>query len=138
MTRAEQVRKFISQRSGFDVRLYARDWSDRDGVAAFRKDYRDFLRDGRDSRELLRFVELFDVSLENASSANGRLEWAANGRLDYCVGQYFATEYRAAACSLLANAIRRHWAIGCDYSREEAIASAKRWFSRGIVSRWFA
>lgn len=134
MTRYAQLRKFIAQRSGFDIRDYARDWTDRDGIAAFRADYREFQRAGRDAREMLRFCERFNVSLDDARNGNGRLCWDDAGTLDYCTGQYFSVEFRPAACNLLASAIARHW--NCE-TRAETVNAARRWFGRGIVNRWF-
>jgi hypothetical protein len=57
--------------------------------------------------------------------------------VDYTTGQYFPTEYRKAACAVLASAL---W----DYAREQGYATGneiRKWarqeFGRGIASRWF-
>ncbi|HEY4356011.1 MAG TPA: hypothetical protein VGN16_09710 [Acidobacteriaceae bacterium] len=75
------------------------------------------------------------------------------GRLDYCTGQYWPTEYRRAACAVLASAIWYWWREECmpepttvddgnkrydnlsagDFLRR----NARREFGRGIQSRWF-
>lgn len=101
---------FISQRSGIDARNYA---GDRE---AFLGDYRPILQAGRDARQLLRSIELRDSItaqdiLEAAKSAySGRLSFQIKERdgqtwvgVDYCTGQYFPTEYRRAACAVLAS-----------------------------------
>lgn len=140
------IRAFIAQRSGIDRRNYQSDWRDVEGAAAFRADYREILRDGRDARRLLEYVESRDgIPAENifgATNGNGRLEWVSRGEkigLDYCTGQYFPTEYRAAACSMLAAIIRRF--LYDDYRCEnydDVRKAARRIFGRGLAGRWFA
>lgn len=140
------IRAFIAQRSGIDRRNYQSDWRDTEGAAAFRADYREILRDGRDARRLLEYVESRDgIPAENifgASNGNGRLEWVARGEkigLDYCAGQYFPTEYRAAVCSMLAAIIRRFLYDDYRYENYEDVRkAARRIFGRGLAGRWFA
>lgn len=144
-TLVKMIRAFIAQRSGIDRREYQRDWRDTDGAAAFMADYRRILRDGRDARRLLEYVAARDgmtaAQILDARSGNGRLEFVHVGdglRLEYCAGQYFPTEYRAAACSMLAAIIWRY--IGEDYpddGAEEMRKAARRIFGRGIAGRWF-
>lgn len=142
----EVIEKFIAQRSGIDRRNYQRDWRDTAGAAAFNADYREILRDGRDARQLLQFIAGRDgIPAENifgASSRNGRLEWVFRGDkigLDYCTGQYFPTEYRAAACSMLAAIVWRYLCDGIeDNAADHARKAARRLFGRGLASRWFA
>ena len=141
----DMLRRYIGQRSGIDRRNYQRDYRDADGYRAFRADYREILRDGRDARRLLEFIAGRDgitaADIVSARNGNGRLEFerVANGwRLDYCAGQYFATEYRAAACDLLAGIIWRYFRDGGNapapsYIRREAVEH----FGRGIAGRWF-
>jgi hypothetical protein len=142
----EIIRQFIAQRSGIDRRNYQRDWSDKAGAAAFMADYREILRDGRDARRLLEYVAGRDgITAERilaTSSGNGRLDWCYRGEkvgLDYCTGQYFPTEYRAAACSMLAGLVWRY--LADDYENnaaDEVRKAARRIFGRGLASRWFA
>jgi hypothetical protein len=142
----DMLRRYIATRSGIDRRNYQRDYRDADGYRAFMADYREILRDGRDARRLLAFIDGRDgisaADILSASNGNGRLcferiDGTANGwRLNYTAGQYFATEYRAAACGLLAGIIWR-------YLRDDGNTAADirriaaGYFGRGIAARWF-
>ena len=104
------LRAFIQQRSGIDWRNYG------GSREAFMSDYRTVLKHGRHARQLLREVELREslpaqTLLEAAGS--GRLQFItrADGSVacDYCAGQYFPTEYRAAVCRLLADVLWAYW-----------------------------
>jgi hypothetical protein len=138
------LRSFVAQRSGLDVRNYG----DRDSLMG---DYRPILRDGKTARRLLRQIELRDsITAENLSEACKR---AFSGRVslitkqdgsvavDYCTGQYFPTEYRAAVCAVCASAF---WAYfrecvpaGEVNAGESIRKQAKREFGRAVASRWF-
>lgn len=102
---------FVRQRSGMDYR----DYSD---AASYRSEQRSITRDLRDYRTLRAAVQWREgidaAALKEAFRAfSGRLTW--NGkRLDYCTEQYFPTEYRKAACAVLAAAL---W----DYTRDKAM-----------------
>ena len=145
-TLLQVIRAFIGQRSGIDRRNYQRDWSDKEGAAAFNSDYRRILRDGSDARRLLEYVAAREgitaAQILETSSGNRRLEWVFVGespRLEYCTGQYFPTEYRAAACSMLAGMVWRY--LAADYENDQAAEvrkAARRSFGRGIAGRWFA
>lgn len=125
------LHRFVSQRSGIDGRNYG------ESREAFLADYRRILRDGRDARAMLRAAELCrlpETALVEAMRS-GRLTWDGS-RLEYCTGQYFPTEYRAAACRALASALWLHWrsdAGTCETIRAEA----RRSLGRGIARRWF-
>lgn len=130
---------FIAMRSGIDSRDYFSDWRDRDGVAAFKADQRSIARDGREARQLLAFVRgresitATDLRAALRGNFSGRLSWDG-AALDYTPGQYGPTEYRTAACAVLAGAIRDYWrADGNDWRK-----LAKGQFGRGIASRWFS
>lgn len=133
------LRAFIAQRSGIDSREYGGDRQ------AFLFDYRRMLRDGRDARRLLAWIEsrggITAAEIEAAQGFSGRLQFETDDsgrlRLDYCTGQYFPTEYRAAACSMLAGLIWRYLADGGN-SAEFIRKAARGYFGRGIASRWFA
>lgn len=115
---------FARQRSGIEFCNYG-------DVRSFRAEQRSITRDLHDYRELRRSVYAesltADMLLEAARSAfSGRLEfrdisarhndgsvteiWKAY----YCTGQYFPTEYRKAACAVLASAL---W----NWTREHAM-----------------
>lgn len=137
------LHKFINQRSGIDFRNYqSGDW--KASREAFNGDYRPMLRDGKTARQLLRAVELRDsITAENIVAAtraySGRLQIVEkNGGVfvDYTTGQYFPTEYRKAACAVLAQCLWDYWAP--DYKTGDEIRTqARREFGRGIASRWF-
>lgn len=97
---------WVRQRPGLDPRDYGDSWP------AYRSESRSITRDLHHARTLLRYVELHpsitaDMLREAFRSAySGRLSWDAGKRqLDYCTGQYWPTEYRRAACAVLASAI---------------------------------
>ena len=123
----EALRRFVSQRSGIDGRNYG------GSREAFMQDYRRILRDGRDARVMLRAV-IPDYALADALKS-GRLTWDGK-RLEFTACQYFPTEYRAAACRALANALWRVWATG-GTSCERIRAQARYSLGRGVASRWF-
>jgi hypothetical protein len=129
--------KFINQRSGIDFANYGeREY--------FMGDYRPILKYGRHARQLLQAVALRDSisaeSLLKATSAySGRLQIVERDdkvECDYCTGQYFPTEYRKAACAVLARALWDYWAPDCKDGH--AIRQmARRELGRGIASVWF-
>lgn len=138
------IRKFIGQRSGISFADYqSGDW--KASRESFMGDYRPMLKAGQDARILLAAVSGRDgITVENIINAtrafSGRLQVVEKGEsiaVDYCTGQYFPTEYRNAACAVLATAL---W----DYAREQGYADGnaiRKWargeFGRGIASRWF-
>lgn len=132
------LHRHIAQRSGLDWR----DYGSRESAIA---DYSEILRCGRDARSMLRAVELSRISAETIKyhlECGGRLSLVGD-RLEYTTGQYFPTEYRAAACRLLASLLIDHY--GRDGGQEDdgrtvmgrAHDWAKRNFGRGIANRWF-
>ena len=126
----------IAQRSGIDGRDY-------DSRESFMSDYRRMLRDGRDARRMLQYVRLSGI---DAAALRAAFERAFSGRLslveradgsvacDYVAGQYFVTEYRAAACAVLARALWTYWHSG---GVSDVAKCARHEFGRGIASRWF-
>jgi hypothetical protein len=135
----EGLRRFIAQRSGMDARNYIRGPGDTDGIRAFNADRYTIARDGRDARRLLAFVAAREsISADNiAARAHGRLELSGDRRTwNYTAGQYFATEYRAAAARLLAAIIWDHLRDGGN-SAEFIRREARGYFGRGIAARYF-
>ena len=133
---------FISQRSGIDFRNYA-SGDYRASRESFLGDYRPILKHGKHARRLLDFVSRRDISADDLvqASRSGRLSFVtikdAVG-VSYVTGQYFPTEYRRAACSVLARAIREYFRAGCGYTSPEQIRKAARSeFGRGIAAAWF-
>jgi|688.fasta_scaffold00954_9 hypothetical protein len=129
----EALARFVAQRSGIDGRNYG------GSREAFMQDYRRILRDGREARALLRAVELskgLPESILVDVLKSGRLTWDGK-RLEYCAGQYFPTEYRAAACRALASALWNYWRDGGRYTADQIREAARMNLGRGIASRWF-
>jgi hypothetical protein len=134
---------FINQRPGLEFGNYG-------DVPNYRAEVRAIGRDLTQARQLLRYVELRasitadDIIEASKRAYSGRLTITASDdgkvAIDYCTGQYWPTEYRKAACAVLAQAITA-WYRTCisdtakpgDYLR----ASFKREFGRGMASRWF-
>lgn len=113
------LRAWIHQRPGLDYRNYG-------DPASYRAELRGITKDLRHARELLRAVEHSDITgaalLEEFPRAySGRLsctiEPDGRARLDYCIGQYWPTEYREAAAAVAASAL---W----EYARQNMPAPA--------------
>lgn len=135
------LRRLIATRSGIDRRNYQRDYRDAEGAAAFRADYRTIARDGRDARRLLAWVEtragITADDIGRRAGPGDRLSLSADRtEWNYCAGQYFATEYRAAVCRMLSAVIRDYFREG-GYTGDEIARVARREFGRGIASRYF-
>lgn len=113
---------FIRQRPGLEFGNYADGYRDTEGRRAYFREMRSITRDLHDARTLLAYVGRTDAitagHLKDAlrDSYSGRLTWTPDdsngGRLDYCTGQYFPTEYRKAVCAVLGSAIFHHAARG--------------------------
>ena len=132
------LESFARQRPGLEYGNYG-------DPVAYRAESRAITRDLHHVYTLLHRVQLApSITSSNLKEAfrafSGRLTW--NGqRLDYCTGQYFATEYRRAVCAVLASALWAYWRENApeglarpgDYLREKA----RREFGRTIAGRWF-
>lgn len=144
------LRQWIAQRPGLEFGNYG-------DVTSYRAEMRSIARDRKEARELLRYVDLHDgitaESLQRAFSAfSGRLSIVGD-HLEYCTGQYWPTEYRKAACAVLASAIWDYWRADVpkyggerleflckqevenlgDYLRRKGA----REFGRAMGARWF-
>lgn len=114
------------------------DFRDYGDVSAYRSESRRITQHRNDARVLLRHCELFNIE-PDFSAFSGRLS-LENGKLEYCTGQYYPTEYRAAVAAVCAKAIWYTW-------RENTLIPnnvgfylhnyAKREFGAGIAKRWF-
>jgi hypothetical protein len=135
------LRAHVAQRSGIDGRDYG------GSREAFMGDYRRILKDGKHARELIRAVELSDITGEALADAfraySGRLSLDGD-KLSYCAGQYFPTEYRAAACAVCAQALWDHYREDFAKAKREGESDGtairrkfKTMFGRAIASRWF-
>jgi hypothetical protein len=132
----DALRSHISQRSGMDWRDYGGDH------AAYMSYYRPMLQAGKDAREMLRYVMLNDEitpeqMLDACSAFSGRLQLVHKDgawTCEYVTGQYFPTEYRAAACAVLARCIFDRWHKDAT---QDIQGRARRMLGRGIARRWF-
>lgn len=126
------IETFISQRSGIDRRNYG----DRE---SFMGDYREILRDGRDARTMLKAIEWSSMEADDLLygfiAFSGRLTVTTSG-LEYCTGQYFPTEYRAAACAVMASALWNYYRTP-EMTGDDLRKLFTKKFGRGIARRWF-
>jgi hypothetical protein len=131
-------RAFIAKRPGLDPRDYIRDWRDADGLANYRAESRRITQQLNDARALLRYCALNRLSLNDQLNNGDRLHFNANGELEYHVGQYWPTEYRAAVARVASAAIWAYWRDECNIDTGDKLrAKAFAQFGRGIASRWF-
>jgi len=132
------LHKYIAQRSGIE-------WANYGGSReAFMGDYRQILKHGKDARALISFVASRELCTASDILKEGRNRLTFTVRngsisLDYCAGQYFALEYRAAMCQLLASVAWHYFADGVtgENQGDQIRKKCKRQFGRGIASRWF-
>lgn len=131
--------EWINRRPGLDWTNYGRG---EDAARAYRQDARAIARDLRDARRLINAVIWRDgISANDLKAAfraayAGRLQLVEDGgrpRLEYCAGQYWPTEYRKAACAVLARALWEYWRVNGEDPRERA----RREFGRNLAARWF-
>jgi hypothetical protein len=127
------LRAFIDARPGFDWRNY------QGAPEAYRADCTTALRGLHDGRVLLRACTLASVSAENLRAAltdAHRLTLTDAGRLEYTPGQYWPTEYRAAACRALADALARHYMPGVP-DRAALLRVLRNVLGARLTRRWF-
>lgn len=144
------LESWINQRAGLDPRNYISGWNDTAGRSAYRSEQRSITQDKHDAERLLRAVEgIEDITaadlMEATRAYSGRLQIKQNAtgswEIEYCTGQYFPTEYRAAVCAVLASALwydsRKDIPEEVENKGEYLRKSFVRWFGRGIARRWF-
>jgi hypothetical protein len=130
----DALETWIKQRPGLEIGNYMSDWRDRDGLRAYRQEMRDIGKDRK--RALTALREVRGSVIQDAGLLMKAFKGAFSGRLslkmtecpdplqegspiktlyelDYCTGQYWPTEYRKAAASVLeayGRALARKWA----------------------------
>lgn len=127
------LRAFIESRPGFEPAAYA------GARAAYQADYRKAYRDLRDARELLRAVERSSMTADTLlrEGLTHRLTWdGARGALDYCTGQYYPTEYRAAACRALSDALWAHYRESSS-AGDSLRRTMRSMLGARLANRWF-
>lgn len=137
------LRAWIDQRPGLEYVNYG-------DPVSYRAELRGITRDKRDAQIFLTAVELSPVTVDQLKEGfqgaySGRLTWKEDGkgggRLSYCTGQYWPTEYRKAACAVLAAALwdEARESLPKDTPQQGNVMRArfKRLFGRSIQKRWF-
>lgn len=101
------LQAWIAQRPGLSFADYG-------DTRAYRAESRSITRDRDDALALLRVARWRTVTKAQWADAfraySGRLSWDGE-RLSYCTGQYWPTEYRRAACGVLASLL---WHLAAD------------------------
>lgn len=135
------LREFAEQRPGLDPCNYISHGADDAGRAAYRAERRAITRQLDDARELIALVSMTPSAIGPhllAELQHGRLTLEPRGdgwRLDYCTGQYWPTEYRAAVSRVLASAL---WAMLRErYPDRHPRDSVRPLVTRGAFKRWF-
>lgn len=110
---------------------------------AYASEQRAILRDRRDAECMLSAVQcIADISGEDLAASfnaySGRLSWDGQS-LDYVTGQYWPTEYRKAACAVLAKALWDHFRKDPDCKTGDDVRKALKGYLRnaGLCKRWF-
>ena len=131
------LRAFINSRPGFEPANYA------GAPDAYRADYRTAYRDLQDARELLRHVERSSMTADTLlrEGLTRRLtifSWPdGRVRLDYTPGQYYPTEYRAAACRALADALWAHYRESSS-TGDSLRRTMRSLLGARLANRWFS
>ena len=126
------LRAFVAQRPGFDYRKY-------NTAGAYRADQKRAMRDKADALALISaFPDNADPRfLVGVLSSGNRLS-LEGGQLEYTAGQYYCTEYRAAVCRAVSDALRSlSWAQSQERLAETRQRMA-RIVGRGCANRWFS
>ena len=162
----QALRVWINQRPGLEFGNYGE-------LSSYRAELRQIAKDRRDALELLSAVALRDsITVKDLIEAfpraySGRLsinEDKERVRFEYCTGQYWPTEYRKAACAVLAavlwdrkradmpepcGKVKRTSGVGAfahesEHDSIEGLSpgdwlrrSFRREFGRSIAQRWF-
>ena len=124
------LRAFVAQRPGFDYHNYAT-------ASDYRADQREAAQQKADALALINAFpdEAARGFLEKHLDGRLRLD---GGQLEYTAGQYYCTEYRAAVCRAVSDALR---ALSWAQSQERLAETRKRMariVGRGCANRWFS
>jgi alkylhydroperoxidase family enzyme len=138
----DALARWIGQRPGLDPREYGHGM---DGWRGYLRESRSITRDLHDARQLLSSVRWREHSISAAElkaafreAYSGRLSWDGN-ELHYCTGQYWPTEFRRAACAVLASAL---WhAARADMPKDAEADHLRKGFRKEygarMQRRWF-
>ena len=112
---------------------------------SYSQESRAITKDLHHARALLRRVELSGITAAEIIEASrdafsGRLTITATDdgivKIDYCVGQYFPTEYRKAVASVCARALWNYWKTDAN-DADRIRNTARREFPRAIARAYF-
>ena len=132
----DAFRRFVTQRPRMEPGNYG-------DFRSYRRELAEVGRDMADALALLAAVErsyiTAEAMLEELRSAR-RLSWDAERQeLDYCTGQYFATEYRPAAARALSSMLWAYYRDECHADTADKIrAAARRAFRSRRIRQYFA
>ena len=113
--------------------------------SSYSQESRAITKDLHHARALLRRVELSGITAAEIIEASrdafsGRLTITATDdgivKIDYCVGQYFPTEYRKAVASVCARALWNYWKTDAN-DADRIRNTARREFPRAIARAYF-
>ena len=126
------LRAFVAQRPGFEHGNY-------NTLSAYRADQRRAMNDKADALALISaYPDDADPRfLVGALSSGNRLSLEGD-QLEYTAGQYYCTEYRAAVCRAVSDALR---SLSWAQSQERLAETRKRMariVGRGCANRWFS
>lgn len=134
---------FVNQRPGFDPCNYGT-------ASSYRSDQRTAQRQRSDALEMLAAIgwreSITAHDIRKALQGSGRLQLRDDGRLDYCTGQYWPTEFRAGVCRVLSQLLWDYWRENSPAELHERHdgswgnhirATARRELGRGVAQRWF-
>lgn len=143
---------FVRSRPGFEPGSYGT-------RADYARDVRHATQQLHDAQAMLSAIgwrQSIDADALRAafSAFSGRLTWRYTpgegtgrwGMVEYCTGQYYCTEFRAAVCAVLARALWNYWRTGLLATYEDGsayaprdliLARAKKELPRGVFTRWF-
>jgi len=134
------LQAFVNKRPGLEFANYG-------DAALYRRDYRENCQQPKRDFETLSRAVAWRESIDAEAiregfrrAFGGRLDLHDNGDIDYTPGQHGATEYRRAACDVLARVLWHYWGSDAPEGktlREHITRTARRELGRGIVSRWF-
>jgi len=139
---------FVAKRPMLEPRNYISDYRDVEGRKAYFSESRAITKDRHIAEDLLRAVsrksgisadDIIEAAKRNFA---GRLEITTNDKgaivIDYCVGQYWPTEYRKAVSSVMRGALWTYWRDQCACDSYEKIkGAAKREFRNRAVVQSF-
>lgn len=135
---------FVAQRPGLEYANYG-------DPKIYRAEMRSITRDRHDYDILAAAVACFSITADDLIKASrgaysGRLTIKEEGdrrvTVSYCTGQYFPTEYRKAACAVLAQALWEYTrtaetAGGDSVTGDQLREFFRREFGARLQRRWF-